>query len=131
MTIVGSSQFKKYDDGVERVHKRELSAVSAEYAQDEIVYVPGYMAQYGLKVIYCVLGGVSCIALWVAVLYSLLTEEFSTGLMLLLPSALLAFVATPFILMLPIKWHRDYHRALQIVQEPDTEFYDKIQKALE
>lgn len=131
MTIVGTSQFKKYDNGVERGYERSLPAVSEKYEQDEIEYVPGFWPQYGRQVLLSLCGAASCVALWVASTFSALASDYVPSLVGLGPTLMLSLIAGPLFLALPVKWYMDYRRALRVLGQSDKGLQDKVERALE
>ena len=114
----GSVQAYKGSKRVERVHKRDLAPVSAEYTQDIMPYKEGFWAQYGGRMVLSSLGFIASLALWIAYFSPWVSNADAWGMG---PTMVFLLILTPIMGALPIWYVVQYHRMQRVLSEDDGE----------
>ena len=113
MAMSGAGQIRKMAKPVGRGYERNLRAVSGDYEQDEMVYVPGFWAQSGWSVVLSLLGASSCALTWVFTLSPLARHADVWGLG---PTLMFTFFMGPIFAAMPLKWYYAYRKQQRVME---------------
>lgn len=116
--LSGAGQINKTDRPPGRMYERELDSVGADYEQDEIVYQPGFLRQYGWRVLLSWAGFAACLFL---ILFAFSSHARVGDVWALEPTMIFLVFITPCAFFLPFHWLRVYLRQQAILSDVDDE----------